>query len=250
MNSIGIIDSGIGGLTILKQLISKNLDANFYYISDEDNVPYGGKSQTFMLSRMKEMTEKLIKKNVQGILIACNTATAETIDHLRNHYKIPFIGIEPYINYINKLDTKEKKLGVILTQATFNSNRFKNLVISLDPKKLISIYPLQELALLIEKLKYSKFEDIKQKVDKELLILKDQELTHLILGCTHYPILSKYIESTLDLVTIDPSAFVIDQLIESLGLKILKKTNKNEFYYNANNSSLWKKTDLKSLIFI
>ena len=80
MKKIGVIDSGIGGLTILKDLMSKRLDAEFWYISDEENVPYGGKSQDFMFKQMTVMTSRLIEKGVDGILIACNTATSETID--------------------------------------------------------------------------------------------------------------------------------------------------------------------------
>lgn len=249
MKKIGIIDSGVGGLTILSQLMEKNLASCFLYISDENNVPYGEKSQTFMLKQMKSMTLKLLDKNVDGILIACNTATAETIDKLRNSFDIPFVGIEPYLNYINKYDVHNSSVGLILTEATHKSQRFQQLLKQFDPSHRIKIFPLKHLATNIERLKKEPFDKMENDLNTELDPLKKENLDLLILGCTHYPIISHHIENRLNLKTIDPSENVINQLIKCLDLNKGEGTNQ-EFYYNPDNSHKWLKTDIKVLSFL
>lgn len=249
MQKIGIIDSGIGGLTILDQLIKKNINAKFYYISDEKNVPYGNKSQQFMLNKMKEMSSKLLKEGVEGILIACNTATAETIDKLRDSFSLPFIGVEPYLNYINKTNMRDQKVGLILTLATFKSMRFQSLVKNKDPNGLINIYPIKNLATNIEQLKYKEFKILKDKIDEEIKILKNEKLNLLILGCTHYPIIEKYLEKELKLKTINPTTSIISQLVEKLEISTSDSYDPY-FYYNYNNSDDWSRTNIENLKFL
>ena len=95
-NTIGFYDSGVGGLNILKKTISQINDLNFIYVADNLNLPYGGKSDDFILNRSLEIVAFLIKEKANTIVLACNTATAISIDFLRKKYKdINFIGIEP-----------------------------------------------------------------------------------------------------------------------------------------------------------
>lgn len=249
MKKIGIIDSGVGGLTILSQLLQKNLHSKFYYISDEKNVPYGNKSQDFMLKQMTSMTKKLIAKGVDGVLIACNTATAETIDKLRSEFNIPFVGIEPYLNFINKQDVENKNVGLILTEATFNSSRFQELIKKYDSNQTITVFPLKSLATTIERLKYEEFTKLKLDIDEEVHSLKKYNFDILLLGCTHYPIISKYLEKELSVQTIDPSIYVINQLINSLELEV-SESNVQVFSYNADNTENWVKTNINMLNFI
>lgn len=236
---VGIIDSGIGGLSILKELLAKNLNAEYFYISDEQNVPYGNKDQAFMLKQMTEMAQKLIDKSVSIILIACNTATAETINQLRQKFPDQtFVGIEPYINYLNKTNVKDKKVALILTQATFRSSRFKDLVKRQDPHGEIKIYPLENLAMIIESLKYRSFDSLQHQIDSQLDILKEKSIDLLILGCTHYPIIKNYIERSLRLETINPTGAVVQQLIKVGDLKSAF-VNNSMFHYNHNNRENW-----------
>lgn len=249
MKKIGIIDSGVGGLTILTQLIDQKVNADFYYISDEKNVPYGNKSQAFMLEQMKSMTLKLKKQDVDAILIACNTATAETINKLRNLFAIPFFGIEPYLNFINKEDVKNKEVGLILTEATYSSDRFKTLLNLADPNGSIKIFPLKNLASFIERLKYETFNKLESYISTEILPLKEHNLDILILGCTHYPIISNYLTRVLELEVVDPAQFVINQIVNSLGLKS-DHLDKKKFNYNCDNSDNWIVIDISTLGFL
>jgi glutamate racemase len=247
---IGVLDSGIGGLTILKNLINMQLDAEFYYISDTDNVPYGGKSQEFMLERTVLMIEELLRKDVTTILIACNTLTAETIDQLRNKYKVNFVGIEPYLNYINSHNFKiDDSLALILTEATFFSNRFTNLREKLDPNGEVDVYPLKNLAIIIEKICYKNLEELKADIDDELKILNGKNYSHLILGCTHYPIIADYIEQVHNLKTVNPHINVVDRIIDQAKLKI-NNIEKHKFWYNPKLSNEWKLVSIQDFKFL
>jgi len=171
MKKIGILDSGIGGLSLLNEILSQNFLAEYYYISDNENMPYGNKSQDFMLKRIRVLVQKLLDKNVEAIIIACNTATAETIDKLRVEFDLPFFGIEPYINYLNH--SHDENLALILTEATYNSKRFQLLTQKLDSNNKVKIFPLKNLALTIEKLKEVPFSEIEKDVYKELSFIKN-----------------------------------------------------------------------------
>jgi glutamate racemase len=236
MKKIGLLDSGIGGLSLLRDLIKSKLDADYFYISDSINVPYGGKSQSFMLRQLKLMVNKLIDKNVETIIIACNTATSETINQLRDYYDIPFIGIEPYINYLNH--TTNESLALILTEATFNSKRLKDLVLKYDSKGEVKIFPLKNLALIIEKLFEKSFDELEPQIRNELEFLQEIKIDSLILGCTHYPLISKFLEKSYNIKTIDPNKFVIIHLSKALNLKPKAKEN-STFQYSRNIKSKW-----------
>lgn len=249
MKKIGIIDSGIGGLTLLKELQNSCFEAEFFYISDEANVPYGGKSQGFMLERTMLMVDELVKKRIDSIILACNTLTAETIDTLRSRYEISFLGIEPFLNYPNKnyLDDSNT-LGLILTPATFSSKRFNDLKDSLDPESKIKIIPLDKLALLIEQLKYVDPVTLREKLIEEISFIKKLKLTHLILGCTHYPIIRNLIEKELGVKTIDPNKNVVNHIESTLSLPRRAKVDLN-FFYNPNLSDSWQLVSMEDFKF-
>ena len=232
MKKIGILDSGLGGFSVLKEMLEANFDVELFFVSDNDNVPYGGKSQSFMLERLEVLVKILLKKEVQAIVIACNTATVETIAILRSSYSIPFFGIEPYINYLNH--SSEQDLSLILTEATFNSVKFKELQIKFDPKNKVKVFPLKRLAIIIEKLYSNSFENVKEEIDSELVPLNLKQGTSLILGCTHYTLIKKYIEQQYKLQTIDPNAFLIKEIQQRLELKVAKKNFSFHYCFSAN----------------
>lgn len=208
---IAIIDSGIGGTSLLKEIVDRGVDGDFFYHADSKNVPYGGRSQDFMLERMRLMIDNL--PTVDGVLIACNTLTVETIDRLREEFKTPLFGIEPFIKYINQA-IKGEKIGMILTPATSQSQRLRELVDRYDPNGAIKIIALKNLALHIEN--YHQLDW--GKIEEELEPLKDYQFDKLILGCTHYPLIKEFIKSFLKVEVIDPNKAVIDHVMKSLGL--------------------------------
>lgn len=233
MKRIGIIDSGIGGLSILRDLLDYQYDVQYYYQSDHRFVPYGGRSQLFMLERTKTMVKKLLENEVELIVMACNTLTVETIETLREQFAIPFVGIEPYVNYLNHNANKEDEIGIILTEATSKSEKFLSLRDKLDPEHKLKVYPLKRLALIIEQLSFCSLADLKEEIEQELEPLKEEKLTHLILGCTHYPLVSQMITKFLNLKTIDPHDAVAKRVGDVLKLEKLKDISDQAIFYYA-----------------
>ena len=126
-NTIGFYDSGVGGLNILKKTITQINDLNFIYVADNLNLPYGNKSDDFILNRSMEIVSFLIKEKASTIVLACNTATAISIDFLRKKYiDINFIGIEPALKtaFIKK---KDSDVLLLVTDLTGKSYRLKSL---------------------------------------------------------------------------------------------------------------------------
>lgn len=246
---IGILDSGVGGLSILKKMIDRNYGVDYYYISDQKNVPYGEKTQSFMLERIELMTLELLEKEVSIIVIACNTLTVETIDQLRELFQgIQFIGIEPYINYVNKVELKEgDRFALILTQAACTSDRFQYLKTRYDPQGKIDIFPLNNLASMIESSVLSGEALLRKDFEKEISPLKNRRITHLILGCTHYQFASELLEKELCLETINPHSVIIDRVAQLMHLSLTEASHARGGFYRANLGEKWKAERMENL---
>jgi len=122
-NPIGVFDSGIGGTSIWKEINALLPNEDTIYLSDSINAPYGEKSQEEILRLSIKNTELLLQNKCKLIVVACNTATTNTIDYLRKTYKVPFIGIEPAIKPA-ALQSQSKKVGVLATKGTLSSSLF------------------------------------------------------------------------------------------------------------------------------
>lgn len=194
---VGIFDSGIGGLSILKEIHQLNKSLDIYYYADSKNNPYGSKSNEFILDRCVTIVDEFIDKGVALIIIACNTATAVAIDELRRLYpQINFVGVEPYINVINKRDDLKDKKGVVLaTPRTGSSQRFIDLKTKLDPNGLLDSFFPVNLAKIIEENFLTKG-NIKSQLEVELEEIVDR-YDFYILGCTHYPLIVDQISEVL-----------------------------------------------------
>jgi len=246
---LGIIDSGIGGLTLLRQLITRKLDLEYLYVCDSKNVPYGNKTQKFMLDQMTHMVNNLLEHKPDAILIACNTATAETIESLRSNFEVPFIGTEPYLTYPKIQRDSSHKYALILTPATEKSKRFQRLRNEKDPKGLIDIHPLENLAMILERLKVEPFCTLEKEVSHELNGLVNKGYTHLILGCTHYPIISSYIEEYLRLKVINPEENIAKHLQSTLKTSLKAQLSSN-FDYSTDTGVSFTQKNLKDFPFL
>ena len=121
--AIGIFDSGVGGTSIWKELNLLLPNESTIYLADSKHAPYGTKSKDDIIAFSKKNTELLLEKGSKLIVVACNTATTNAIDYLRNHYSVPFIGIEPAIKPA-ALNTKTKVIGILATKGTLSSQLF------------------------------------------------------------------------------------------------------------------------------
>ena len=139
MTKIGVFDSGIGGLKVAGLLADQLGGENIYYIADQASGPYGDKTKEFITSRCETISEELIKKGVKLIVVACNTATASSIEILRSKFDVPFVGVEPDLNFIKreKVDGA-KKVAILTTPATVTMDKFQLLQKRRDPENFFS----------------------------------------------------------------------------------------------------------------
>ncbi|MDD2385633.1 MAG: glutamate racemase [Bacteroidales bacterium] len=183
---IGVFDSGVGGLTVLKELTELLPNENFVYFADSANAPYGDKSKTQIVKLSANIIDFLVSLDCKLIVVACNTATAAAVNIMRKKYKLPIIGLEPAVKPAC-LQTKTKHIGVLATKGTFRGNHFKNT--SEKYKDYVEIH-LQVAKGLVELAENGIFEG--EKVDKLLskyiLPMKNANIDQLVLGCTHYPL--------------------------------------------------------------
>ena len=194
--AIGIFDSGIGSVTVLKELLKVLPNENYIYYSDSRNNPYGDKSDKQINELCEYIVKLFIKQKCKAIVIACNTASAKSAQYLRDKYRdIPFIAIEPAYKMVYDYAYSEPTL-VMATKGTIESEKFNLLYHTYDNHKTI-LLPCIGLADIIE-------EGNKDKIKaylKEHLELYKGKVKNVVLGCTHYPLIQHEIEEVLGQVT-------------------------------------------------
>ena len=191
---IGMFDSGVGGLTVYKEIKTLVPNEKIIYLGDTKNFPYGSKSKQSIIELSKKNIDFLLEKNVKTIVIACGTATSQALEEVKKIYKVPIIGIiQPTIEYIKNKESL-KNIGVIATRGTIRSNSWE---INLKNQiKDINVYN-KECPLLAPMAEEGWVDnEIARLTIKEYL--KDfPKLDALILGCTHYPLFKKIIEEEM-----------------------------------------------------
>ena len=181
---VGIFDSGIGGLTVLKRMYNMYPNNEYIYLGDTLNLPYGNKSKEELCELAINDIDFLIDNGAEIIIIACGTVSSNCIDYLKNKYKLPIYDIiSPVIRYLNNSDYSN--IGVIATNATIDSGVFRNNV-----SKNIYEIKTPDFVPLIED---NKFNELDNSIDNYLSWYRDK-IDLLVLGCTHYPIIRDNIE--------------------------------------------------------
>ena len=211
---IGVLDSGIGGVTVLREILKQGINANFIYYSDSKHNPYGDKSDDEVYSIVKWVVDYLLDKGCVAIVLACNTASAICVKRLREEYpNTLFIAIEPAYKMVHDYNPKGKTL-VMATEGTINSEKFLTLFNKYDNKNTI-LLPCKGLAELIEEGNDVK---INQYLDDNLSKYKD--IDNVVLGCTHYLLIKKNIRRVLgDVKFFDGSSGVSKELVRQLELR-------------------------------
>lgn len=239
---IGVFDSGIGGLSVLKEMLKVFPEAQYFYYSDDAHAPYGPKSDEFITERAHVITNELIHQGAQMIVVACNTATAASIDALRADFPdMTFVGVEPYLNAYYK-ETAPSKMAVLTTESTGKSERFKRLKEKLDPAQNMDYFSLKNLARMVEEFYYNP--SLESKFDRELVEelapLQGKQFTHAILGCTHYPLVKEKIEKILSVKALSPCPYVA-QRVRDLSVKSEeeKLPQLSTFYFYSSSKPEW-----------
>lgn len=210
-NPIGIFDSGVGGLCVLKEIRKQIPDESIHYLADSCNCPYGSKTKDEALHLARKSIEFLLKLDCKLIVIACNTVTAVAIDNFRSEYHIPFIGMEPALKPAT-LQTITRKIGILATENTFNGRLFKETLEKYAEGMEVFIQPGHGLVELVEQGNQNS-KEARILLEEYLLPMLEKGVDTIVLGCTHYPFLTNMIRMIIgDSVSIiDPSSAVAAQ---------------------------------------
>jgi glutamate racemase len=209
---IGVFDSGVGGLTVLKALREELPSVDFFYLGDTARVPYGGKSKETIQRYSLECAEFLLSFGIELLVVACNTASAYALELLRESLTVPVVGVvQPGVEQALKV-SKTKRIGVIGTKGTVQSAVYQNLLKEQGAQSIAKacplFVPLVEEGIINGKIAQSVveyyLEELKGKVDT------------LILACTHYPLLKETIREYMGDVEIVDSAQAVAQEVKKL----------------------------------
>ena len=237
---IGVFDSGIGGLSVLKEIHQLLPHENLIYVGDSAHAPYGDRSAKYVRERAQSIADFLLDQGVKAIVVACNTATAEAATQLRETMDVPVIGLEPAIKPAAQL-SKSGIIGVLATQRTIDSERLLGLTerYAKDKKVLAQACPG-----LVEQVESCKLNNPKTQALLELYIhpLLDQGVDALILGCTHYPFLLPAIQKITgdNIKILETGKPVAEQLKRVLQQNSIESIDGNEsntitFYNSSSN---------------
>lgn len=232
---IGVFDSGIGGLTVVKRF-SKSLPyENIVYFGDTARVPYGSKSNSTVIEYSIQNTNFLLSKGVKAVVVACNTASSVAISELKKRFEIPIIGmIEPGAEMATK-KSKNKRIGVIGTRSTISNKAYSKAIkeITSDAKVIEKACPL--FVPLAEE-GWIDHQATIEIAEEYLKTLREFDIDTLVLGCTHYPILSNVIQNVMgkEVTLIDSgvaSAEVVKTDLKKFNLQnTSSEKGKDEFY--------------------
>ncbi|MBU0505511.1 MAG: glutamate racemase [bacterium] len=214
---IGIFDSGIGGLTVYRELKKQLPHESFVYLGDTARVPYGTKSSEIVLKYAMNNSLFLMNHNVKLIVVACNTASAIALDFLKARLKTPVIGvIEPGAQAAITA-TKNNIIGVIGTEGTIKSKVYPNALKKLNPAVVCHSLATGLFVPLIEEGIYEK-EILDSVLNYYLNFFEDKDIDTLILGCTHYPILAQQFNAYLNnrITLVDSAKTTAQQVVAFL----------------------------------
>lgn len=214
---IGIFDSGIGGLTVVRALKRHLPDYDILYFGDTARTPYGTKSRETVIRYAIEDAELLLQKGAQILVIACNTASSIATDALKERFDVPILEVISPAVTMAVSDPKSTRIGVIGTRATVNSGVYEEKIKAVRPGMKVYGQACPLLVPLVEE-GWLKKGETRKIIKKYLHPLKVRQIDVLILGCTHYPLLKEIIQAKIGkrVRVIDSSEALSDSVMEFL----------------------------------
>lgn len=202
--AIGVFDSGLGGISVVRAIINLLPHEHLIYFGDTARVPYGSKSEETVIRFSHQISSFLREKQVKMIVVACNTASAVALESLQKNFNIPIVGvIEPGSEAAVKV-SQHKRIGVIGTASTIRSGAYRTAIHALDPHVEVIDQPCPLLVPLVEE-DWPHDGVVRQVLESYLSIFQEQKPDALILGCTHYPYLKSIIQDVMG-----PSVRLVD----------------------------------------
>ena len=208
---IGVYDSGVGGLSVWKELRALMPAENFCYVSDNAHCPYGPKPPAFVVERAMAVSRFLIGQGAELIVVACNTATAAAITALRGSFSIPFVGMEPALKPA-ALRSTSGVVGVLATAGTFKGRLYLNTLARFSGRVRVIEQVGTGLVELVEQ-GILTGPEAEERVGRYIRPMLEAGADHIVLGCTHYPFLSETIAKLVDgkAVLVNPAPAVARQ---------------------------------------
>jgi len=224
--AIGVFDSGVGGLSVLSRIRCRLPNEQLLYIADSGHMPYGCKSEAVVRERCMKIAAFLSRRQCKAIVVACNTATAAAVHHLRASYSLPIIGMEPAVKPA-VLHSRSNVIGVLTTSTTSSSDKFNRLTTRFAHQTRLIVQPCPGLVERIET------GDLTGDKTRSLLSafmqpLIQQGMDTLVLGCTHYPFVTPLIRDIAgpDVHIIDTGDAIACELERQLQCHQLLSTHK------------------------
>ncbi|WYL97520.1 MAG: glutamate racemase [Gloeotrichia echinulata IR180] len=221
---IGIFDSGVGGLTVLRQLYRQLPNESFIYLGDTARLPYGIRSQAEILQYVREILTWMQQQRVKMVIMACNTSSALALETVREEFPEPILGV--ILPGAKAAVQQGKRIGVIATPATAKSNAYRHAILEIDPHVQVWQVGCPEFVPLIEQNRIH--DPYTTEVARSYLYpLLEQEIDTLVYGCTHYPHLAPVLRSLLpsQVTLVDPAVYVATACSQELDLLGLKNTH-------------------------
>lgn len=232
---IGVFDSGVGGLTVAREIMRQLPNEDIIYFGDTARLPYGSKSKESIIRFSRQIIRFLRTKHVKAIVIACNTATAQALDAVQQEFDTPIIGVIAPGARAAVAETKNKKIGVTGTEGTIRSNMYTRIIREMLPDAEV----LGKACPLFVPLVEEGFKDhhiTEEVIDIYLREMKESDIDTMILGCTHYPLLRgaiiRYFGDKVHIVNpAYEAAMDLKKILEENGIaNENNEFNKYEFY--------------------
>ena len=185
---VGVFDSGVGGLTVVREIIRQLPNENIVYFGDTARVPYGSKSQKTVIRFSEQIIRFLKTKQVKAIVIACNTASALALEAVRDEFDIPILGVVVPGARAAVKATRNRKIGVVGTDATVRSGVYTKVIQGMAPQIQVIEKACPLFVPLVEE-GFKEHEVTREIIEYYLESLRATDIDAMILGCTHYPLL-------------------------------------------------------------
>ena len=249
---IGIFDSGVGGLSVFREIRKILPEQNYIYYSDNAHCPYGEKSREYIIDRARHITQFLLEKGCEIIVVACNTATAAAISVLREEFPVKFIGMEPAIKPAAQ-STQTGVVGVLATAGTLKATKYLDTREKWAQNVQIVEHIGQGFVELVEN-GIINGTQAEQTVRKSLVPLLEAGADTIVLGCTHYPFLTDTIKKIAEetfperpVKVIDPAPAVAKHLLEVMQQEGISQASTSgysiELHSSGNPDGLYKTFD-------
>lgn len=245
---IGIFDSGIGGLSVLHHAMKKMPNTEFLYYADEAHVPYGEKTTEEIKEFISEIFEFLIQKNVDAIVIACNTATSVATKEFRAKYKVPIVGMEPAVKKaVEVYQNTGKRILVAATPVTIAGDKLHELLERVDSNHRVDLLPLPKLVRFAEQGEFES-EAVERYLREEIKELAVEDYVAVVLGCTHFNYFKESFRRVFGdgIHFIDGNEGTINQLIRvAKEQEVTNGLGKVSYYYSGQEVTEEERTEIE-----